>query len=168
MTKTDKTKRPAKVAPVKLEEPVYQLPEDHMLYAKQGTKVPMANGKRYFNFYSRNTTQSDKSDTHINNLKIVGDEEGYDSLEDAIAAQPLATQKIEVLKHYVAIDFHAEKGQDFPEFGVVARNSTNPLGRPFCWYEYTNPETKVESIKWVTHPQIGLILHRYRERQTTK
>lgn len=127
------------------------------IFASQESARVMPNGFRYFHFYGQ--VSQGKYDTII---KLVKDGDGYDSIEEALK------KEIPVKRHtgdldklvlqmisWVNMDFGKGFGLHYPEHKCVAWVGPHHTQKPFIYYIVGDKK------KWVTHPQLELMVQYY-------
>lgn len=81
-----------------------------------------------------------------------------DSLEELIASFPLSKDTdVNILKHHVRVDSLRGLGTDYPDYGIVAYVGDNNMDKPFARIKMIDG-----SYKFVSHPQVNLMVKRYR------
>lgn len=132
--------------------------EKFTLDASQESAKVMPNGYRYFHFYTLISPGK-----HDISTKLVKDGEGYDSIEEALEKETSLlsadSNTLIKMKSWVNQDFMKGFGVDYPEYKVIAWVGPDNTHKPLVYYTYEGKK------KWVTHPQINLMVQRY---QTTK
>jgi hypothetical protein len=127
-------------------------------YASQEGAALMPNGMRYFHFYGQ--VAPNKFDLIVKTIK---EGEGYPTLAEALSKSLSMNRKpeedeqkfIDKLRLWVNMDFGKGLGEDYPELKLVAWAGTHNTQKPVVFYTYKNQK------KWVTHPQIQLMVQRY-------
>lgn len=129
------------------------------LYASQEGAAVMPNGMRYFHFYSQVAPGR-----HDMITKTIKDGDGFPTLQEALAHNMIVNKSIgneteeiliQKLKKWVNTDFGKGLGEVFPEYKLVAWVGTHNTQKPVVYYTYNGIR------KWVTHPQIQLMVQRY-------
>lgn len=130
------------------------------IYASQESAKAMPNGYRYFHFYGQ--LAPGKYDTVT---KVLKDGEGYNSIEEALKEElPLRQipngdlNKIVLqMIGWVNVDFGKGFGVHYPEYHCVAWTGPHETQKPIVYYTYQGQQ------KWVTHPQISMLVQYYGE-----
>ena len=118
----------------------------------------MPNGYRYFHFYGQ--VAPGKYDTVT---KLVKDGDGYSSIQEALSKEvPCKRHKagdddklIVQMIGWVNMDFGKGFGTHYEEYKCVAWAGAHETQKPIVYYTYQGQQ------KWVTHPQIQMLVQYY-------
>ena len=90
-------------------------------------------------------------------VEVRVDSESADSIEEIIKTLPIQNEDVETLSRYVRDDSLRGFGTDYPEYGIVAYVGTSIADKPFARVKMVDG-----SYKFVPHPQVNLMVKRYR------
>lgn len=83
--------------------------------------------------------------------------QGEASIEDIISKLPITKVSTEVTRRHIRDDFQVGFGVFVPEYNVVSVDVKFPEMAPIACYQLN----EAGQMKYISHPQISMILHRH-------